>query len=135
MHEEQRLVVLDFARGGARDLKSVTSQITLFPSFRILYTKRPHTSLGKQTLNISVRIRSLLHKTLGTEKKDNHTRVLALAPALRPCTYCAHSAARLGSAMFSESYFSKCEAGKKITARRTNEVRVGAFPLFRAYGA
>jgi len=74
MHEEQRLVVLDFAHGGARGLKSVTSQITLFPSFRILYTKRPHTSLGKQTLNISVRIYALSSIKRSARRKRIITR-------------------------------------------------------------
>lgn len=117
----------------------------------VLYTKRPHTSRGKQTLNISVR--TLLHKTAGTEKKDNHTRVLALAaralrrePAprytrvyasARAATYVRTQpdAARCGKRVLQELFFETRNAKRgKNYARRTNEVRVAAFSLFRAYG-
>lgn len=54
--------------GGGWSLKSVPRKSRCFLArARVLYTKRPHTSLGKQTLNISVR--TLLHKTPTRRKR------------------------------------------------------------------
>lgn len=121
---------------GGGSLKSVSSQITLFPSSRAarpLYKTSPYTSLGKQTLNISVR--TLLHKTPGTEKKDNHTRVLALA--LRPSPFVARSQGRwyarvhdaAGRAFLRELFF-ETRSGKKITPGERTRFRVARFLFF-----
>lgn len=118
-------------------LKSVSSQITLFPNSRCPLYKTSsvpsRTSRGEQTLNISVRTRVLLrplrslvlvhlHKTPGAERKDNHTRVLAARPC--PSSYAMHhgnARAELARVSTAKSYFSKRggrseRTGKKIAA-------------------